>query len=574
MPFILHRVVGSRTVLQTVDGDLLRIGRGAGADLRFEDTAVALEHAVLRREGSDYWLQDLGSITGTYVNGEPVGTAMLRDGDEVGVGGFVLKVRRSDSEDPLFLHIRAAAAEPRPGATPVVAREVDYAGAFRLRRGLLNKGFLGVSITALALVGVLAVPALRRLEAFRPGALTSVHADRIDQRGGAACASCHLPWRGAADDRCQECHGPGKVDPAPAHHVAVLPAGLREATPCTACHLEHLGREGLMPATDDRCLACHRELNLAPGAAATFAGRVTSFPGGHPPFALTLPGPGGGLRRVRLDDPGARRSDRTAIKLNHKKHMEPGLLSPKAAKGRETLTCESCHALAPDDDATAGAGPDLAPIEFEPHCARCHALTFDDRYPGKTAPHAPPQDVAAFLFRTYLEEGMTVGPVRGDLLRFLVQGGRGRGERERRASEEVRRAELRLYQNACIKCHVMDLDAAPRPTVQPPVIPSRWLPHSRFSHRAHTLPGLTCAHCHPAALTSTETADVLLPDLDACAPCHGGSPSAPAEAGFRVTPGPTSCRTCHAYHSGPRAPPPAAEGKALRAASLPVRGTP
>ncbi len=568
MPFLIHRVVGSRTVLQSVDGDLLRIGRGAGADLRFEDTAVALEHAVLRREGREYRLQDLGSVTGTYVNGQPVATALLRDGDEVGVGGFVLKVRRSDPEDPLFLHVRPADAEPRPDTAPVAARPVDYAGRFRLRRGLLGKGFLGVAATALALAAVLALPTLRRLEAFRPGELTSFHADRIE---AAACTDCHLPWRGAADRRCQECHGAGKVDPAPAHHLAVQPAGLRAATPCTTCHLEHLGRDGLMPASDDRCLACHRRLELAPGTSATFAGRVTSFAaGGHPEFALTVPEPGGGFRRLRLDQPGARRADRTAIKLDHAKHMAPGLASPE---GRVQLTCESCHAPAGREAATeedaAEAGPDLAPIEYEAHCARCHQLTFDDRYPGETAPHSPPADVAAFLFRTYLEQGMHAAPVRADVLRFLVQGGEGRRARERRATEEVRRAELRLYQNACSTCHVLDLDRAPRPTVEVPAIPARWLVHARFSHRAHRLPGLACAHCHPAAATSKDTADVLLPGIEACVRCHGGGATAPVlEAGFRVTPGPTSCRACHAYHSEV----PARERTLSRTAALRDRG--
>jgi len=159
--FLIHRVVGSRTVLSTVEQDTLRVGRGAGVDLRFDDTAVALEHALLRRlpdsggRAGAYEVVDLGSITGTYRNGEQVASARLADGDEIGIGGWVLKVRWSDPEDPLFLHVRTAEAEPRPDAPPVAAPRVDYAAAYRLRRGLFNKATVsllavGVSVVALA----------------------------------------------------------------------------------------------------------------------------------------------------------------------------------------------------------------------------------------------------------------------------------------------------------------------------------------------------------------------------------------------------------------------------------------
>ena len=63
------------------------IGRGPRARLRVENSGVSREHAsLLRREGS-WWIQDLGSANGTFVNGLPANVPMrLRNGDELSFG--------------------------------------------------------------------------------------------------------------------------------------------------------------------------------------------------------------------------------------------------------------------------------------------------------------------------------------------------------------------------------------------------------------------------------------------------------------------------------------------------------
>lgn len=548
MSFVLHRVVGSRTVLRTVEERTLRIGRGAGCELRLEDTAVALEHALIREERGAYHLSDLGSVTGTYVNGEPVASARLHDGDEIGVGGFLIRVRRSDPEDPLFLHVRPADAEPRPDAPAVAVDEVDYGGRYRLRRPLWTKGLLALFAGLLGLAAVAALPAMRRTDAFRPGDLTSFHADRID---AASCSACHTPWRGVADASCQECHGEGRVDAAPLHHPdAVATASFG----CTACHREHLGRDALLPAGDAPCRSCHAGLELAAGVEPLFAVRVPSF-AEHPELRLTLPAAGGegargsGFRRVPVSDPEAGRSDPTRLAFGHAQHLGRPLQTSAAGEPLVTLTCESCH---------RPAGRGFAPIAYESHCADCHALTFDERYPGRRAEHGPPETVARDLGLFYQEAGREGGaPRRGrdEIAGFLGAGGRSRQERVRGAREEALRAERFLYQSACSTCHDLDLSRALRPEVADPAIRERWLLHARFSHGEHLqLDGLACTDCHTGAEGSRETADVLLPGIASCTPCHAEGGGRSAGAGFPVTPGPASCRTCHDYHSGNRLP--------------------
>jgi len=552
--FIVHRVAGSRTVLSTVDREVLRIGRGAGADLRFEDTAVALDHALIRasptEEGS-YEVHDLGSVTGTYVNGEPVSSARLRDGDEIGIGGWLLKVRRSDPEDPLFLHVRPADAEPRPDAEPVVAPRIDYAGAYRLRRGILNKAFFGLVATLAALLAVAALAVGRRWQAFQPGELTAAHAGRV---APSACGACHAPFAGATDRRCQECHGPGAVDETPAHHGSLATGSgstsAASAPGCATCHAEHLGTDGLLGVADGRCLSCHRDLALPSGTEPVFAARVTSFTGDHPELRIDLPGDGEGLlgsgarvsglrgtglRRVPVTDPAARTADPTAIDMSHAKHLKPGIITPE---GPKTLTCEDCHRA--DPEAPTG----MVPIRFDAVCTRCHALTFDDRYPDEVAPHGPPQEVHDFLFGLYQDRQMAEVSARQRRLDALR--GTTRRDFDPRLRQEAVEAEARLYQR-CARCHWTDLDASPYPVIEPPRIPERWFPHARFDHDDHRLEGLQCEACHAGARTSDEPADLLLPGIAACRPCHGGTDE---PAPFPVSAARDGCRTCHDYHSG------------------------
>jgi len=51
---------------------------------------VSRDHAVIVRRGSDYYLDDLGSLNGTYVNRQRVDSRGLEDGDELQIGKYKL----------------------------------------------------------------------------------------------------------------------------------------------------------------------------------------------------------------------------------------------------------------------------------------------------------------------------------------------------------------------------------------------------------------------------------------------------------------------------------------------------
>jgi adenylate cyclase len=77
------RATGTRLALE----DSAIVGRGPTVRLRVEDSGVSREHASLRRKDGDWWVQDMGSANGTFVNGLPVAVSTrLRDGDELSFG--------------------------------------------------------------------------------------------------------------------------------------------------------------------------------------------------------------------------------------------------------------------------------------------------------------------------------------------------------------------------------------------------------------------------------------------------------------------------------------------------------
>lgn len=80
---------GAQLILVTESGDQLKvvndrfiIGRGKHCDFVINSGKVSREHAVIVREGSDFFLEDLGSSNGTWFNKQRIKRRKIEDGDE------------------------------------------------------------------------------------------------------------------------------------------------------------------------------------------------------------------------------------------------------------------------------------------------------------------------------------------------------------------------------------------------------------------------------------------------------------------------------------------------------------
>lgn len=84
---------GSRfllTVEQEADGSDKTVvaGRKPTSDIFLDDVTVSREHAVFTPNAGTFVLTDANSLNGTYVNGDRVDHAFLKNGDEVRIGKY------------------------------------------------------------------------------------------------------------------------------------------------------------------------------------------------------------------------------------------------------------------------------------------------------------------------------------------------------------------------------------------------------------------------------------------------------------------------------------------------------
>lgn len=72
-----------------LDQDATTVGRSTEGDVFLDDVTVSRKHAIFeRRTGGAWFVRDVGSLNGTYVNGEQVDETKLASGDEVQIGRF------------------------------------------------------------------------------------------------------------------------------------------------------------------------------------------------------------------------------------------------------------------------------------------------------------------------------------------------------------------------------------------------------------------------------------------------------------------------------------------------------
>lgn len=77
----------------------IRIGRHHEQDIVLDDPEVSRQHALLRRDGDTYNVEDLGTSNGTLVNAEPVRSVELRPDDVIRIGACSVQFCQSP-DDP------------------------------------------------------------------------------------------------------------------------------------------------------------------------------------------------------------------------------------------------------------------------------------------------------------------------------------------------------------------------------------------------------------------------------------------------------------------------------------------
>ena len=73
-----------------IDAERVSIGRSPDAGVFLDDVTVSRNHALLVRRRDGFYIDDLGSLNGTYVNRRRIESHRLADADEIQIGKYKL----------------------------------------------------------------------------------------------------------------------------------------------------------------------------------------------------------------------------------------------------------------------------------------------------------------------------------------------------------------------------------------------------------------------------------------------------------------------------------------------------
>jgi len=290
---------------------VIRVGTGSACDVvleskirnqTFSDPVAAGEHCQVRFDGEGFLIQDVGSATGTFVNGVAVEQPVyLTEGAEiiVGVSRIIASPGEKDGQSVLTLELKAN----------------DFQIVMRNEKGELNsdpdlwaRTELGLSLFvplrlgnwAAVIVGVVLLPFVF-VEAVKgpliePGPLCESHRELFEEdsasRAGSVtaaiteadfiwaraqgCQACHEPLNGTPLSKCTRCHGKLMLEhhpfkEGPDHDPDPRKVNREWGEPaCNFCHKDHQGSDsrggGFIPTiaqTQESCgNTCHRGTRL------------------------------------------------------------------------------------------------------------------------------------------------------------------------------------------------------------------------------------------------------------------------------------------------------------------------
>ena len=96
-------------IFVTLDDNLIKVvplvkermtlGRRPYNDIVVDNLAVSGEHAALQAIGTEYYIEDLNSTNGTFINGKKIKRQILQPGDAIDIGKYTVKYAK-DVVDP------------------------------------------------------------------------------------------------------------------------------------------------------------------------------------------------------------------------------------------------------------------------------------------------------------------------------------------------------------------------------------------------------------------------------------------------------------------------------------------
>jgi serine phosphatase RsbU (regulator of sigma subunit) len=186
---------GGREGRRTPVGSSLVVGRGDGCDLVIRDLAASRRHLRIYRDDGVWRCRDLGSSNGTLVNGEPIESCRLADGDDIRIGAtslrFVLEAAAEPAPVPKTVFLQTVVdAEGRSTAPPTSRPKELLEAAYTLMNSLAT------TFEECELVDSILSTTIRAVHAQRGAVLFA--GDGFELRPCALCGLVHTIQDGVA----------------------------------------------------------------------------------------------------------------------------------------------------------------------------------------------------------------------------------------------------------------------------------------------------------------------------------------------------------------------------------------
>lgn len=251
MSIVIKGKKGAGTI--TVESGSAVVGTRSSCTLVLEDPMAAERHAVFHEKDGSFTLEDLGSSSGTYLNGKEVaGEVAIPTAGEasivIGVSRILTNV--DVAKKVLTLNLKEASFYYDKKEDPYlwVRSEVEFGRFKPVRIG----NWIGIGAVGLLFAASFVDPVSDRL--VDPGPLGFKHAEAVAAKGRSdSCAECHEPLRGTPAEKCRSCHEPIF---AKASHPFDW-----SSHSCQPCHIDHRGANMKLITTapsNETCNRCHQ----------------------------------------------------------------------------------------------------------------------------------------------------------------------------------------------------------------------------------------------------------------------------------------------------------------------------
>jgi diguanylate cyclase (GGDEF)-like protein len=87
-----------------VNGEIARIGRGSANQVYLNEPSVSRKHAMIQRDGDDYYIEDLQSRNGTWINGSVIESGVrvqVQEGHPIAIGNVLVSLGKECSPNRL-----------------------------------------------------------------------------------------------------------------------------------------------------------------------------------------------------------------------------------------------------------------------------------------------------------------------------------------------------------------------------------------------------------------------------------------------------------------------------------------